>query len=162
MGLWLGCWFTNIFFGIAFQLHALVFTKYFFHQLIHNTSNTYPLPLLHYSSFNLFPICHWLYSHSIHVVPLQITTYYAEGRTKKEKRKVAEIKRGVIQPGENDIWSGVEMTIPPLPPSNLEYCRIIDIDYEFQVGGDACFCVLFIVTLYVWLNLCWMRVFLPF
>ncbi|XP_050735692.1 arrestin domain-containing protein 3-like isoform X5 [Eriocheir sinensis] len=70
----------------------------------------------------------------------QITTYYAEGRTKKERRKVAEIKRGVIEPGKEDIWSAVEMTIPPLPPSNLEYCRIIDIDYEFQFEMEPSGC----------------------
>lgn len=63
----------------------------------------------------------------------QTITYYAEGSQKKEHRKVAELKRPEIKPGDDDIWANVEVTIPPLPPSHLEYCRIIDIEYEFKV-----------------------------
>ena len=74
---------------------------------------------------------------------LQIISYYAEGHTKREKRKVAELKHGIIKEGDDDIWSGVEMMIPPLPPSNLDFCRIIDIDYEFQVCG-------FLLTFFVY------------
>ncbi|KAK8401096.1 hypothetical protein O3P69_002692 [Scylla paramamosain] len=70
----------------------------------------------------------------------QIITYYAEGHKKTEKRKVAELKHGVIKARDADIWSGVEMLIPPLPPSNLDYCRIIDIDYEFQFEMEPSGC----------------------
>lgn len=59
--------------------------------------------------------------------------FYAEGNTKTVDQTVAEIKRGEIPAGEDDTWSGVEMIIPPLPPSNLEFCRIIDIDYVLEV-----------------------------
>lgn len=63
----------------------------------------------------------------------QKVTFYAEGHTKSDSRVVAEIKRGEIAAGEDDIWSGVEMLVPALPPSNLEFCRIIDIDYTLEV-----------------------------
>lgn len=70
----------------------------------------------------------------------QTITYHAEGSRKKEHRKVAEIKRPEIKPGDDDIWANVEMAIPALPPSHLEYCRIIDIDYEFKFEMDPSGC----------------------
>ncbi|XP_042206224.1 arrestin domain-containing protein 3-like isoform X2 [Homarus americanus] len=70
----------------------------------------------------------------------QTITYHAEGSRKKEHRKVAELKRPEIKPGDDDIWSGVEMLIPALPPSHLEFCRIIDIDYEFKFEMDPSGC----------------------
>lgn len=63
----------------------------------------------------------------------QTITYHAEGSRKRESRKIAEIKRPEIKPGDDDIWSSVEMLIPSLPPSHLQFCRIIDIEYEFKV-----------------------------
>ncbi|XP_042871038.1 arrestin domain-containing protein 3-like isoform X2 [Penaeus japonicus] len=70
----------------------------------------------------------------------QVLKFYAEGNTKTVDQTVAEIKRGEIPAGEDDTWSGVEMIIPPLPPSNLEFCRIIDIDYvlEFYLSPSGC------------------------
>ncbi|XP_047490021.1 arrestin domain-containing protein 3-like isoform X2 [Penaeus chinensis] len=70
----------------------------------------------------------------------QTVKFYAEGHTKTDSHVVAEIKRGEIAAGEDDIWSGVEMLVPPLPPSNLEFCRIIDIDYtlEFYLSPSGC------------------------
>ncbi|XP_014778420.1 arrestin domain-containing protein 3 [Octopus bimaculoides] len=34
-----------------------------------------------------------------------------------------------IPPGETDVWSGDTMLVPPLSPSNLEGCNVIDIKY---------------------------------
>nr|XP_045584934.1 arrestin domain-containing protein 17-like isoform X2 [Procambarus clarkii]XP_045584935.1 arrestin domain-containing protein 17-like isoform X2 [Procambarus clarkii] len=70
----------------------------------------------------------------------QTITYHAEGSRKRESRKIAEIKRPEIKPGDDDIWSGVEMLIPSLPPSHLQFCRIIDIEYEFKFEMDPSGC----------------------
>ncbi|XP_037779640.1 arrestin domain-containing protein 3-like isoform X1 [Penaeus monodon] len=70
----------------------------------------------------------------------QTITYHAEGRKKKDHRKVAELKRLEIPPGEDDNWNNVEMLIPALPPSHLQFCNLIDIDYElkFEMSPSGC------------------------
>lgn len=70
----------------------------------------------------------------------QTITYHAEGRKKKDHRKVAELKRLEIPPGEDDNWSNVEMLIPALPTSHLQFCNLIDIDYElkFEMSPSGC------------------------
>jgi hypothetical protein len=46
-----------------------------------------------------------------------------------------EVQRGPIAPGESDEWNYQPLLIPPIPPSSLGECRIIDISYhlEFRV-----------------------------
>ncbi|XP_042856714.1 uncharacterized protein LOC122243279 [Penaeus japonicus] len=51
----------------------------------------------------------------------QTITYHAEGRKKKDHRKVAELKRLEIPPGEDDNWNNVEMLVPALPPLSPQY-----------------------------------------
>lgn len=38
-----------------------------------------------------------------------------------------------VQPGETETWTGDRLMIPPLPPSFLVGCRIIDINYYLEV-----------------------------
>ena len=40
-------------------------------------------------------------------------------KNKNETRVVAEINRGPIGPGDSDMWEGVVMRIPAVPPTNL-------------------------------------------
>ena len=40
-------------------------------------------------------------------------------KNKNETRVVAEIKRGAIGPGDSDMWEGVVMRVPAVPPTNL-------------------------------------------
>ncbi len=45
-----------------------------------------------------------------------------------------------VPPGETFSWNGHPLKIPPLPPSGLKYCTIIDIDYWLEVRRAlACF-----------------------
>ncbi|XP_042871044.1 arrestin domain-containing protein 3-like isoform X2 [Penaeus japonicus] len=70
----------------------------------------------------------------------QIVKYRAQGKTKSIDRKVAEIKRPAIAAGDDDIWSGVALLIPALPPSKLIFCNNIDIYYtfKFKVSPSGC------------------------
>ena len=45
--------------------------------------------------------------------------YMTPRKNKNETRVVAEIKRGAIGPGESDMWEGVVMRVPAVPPTNL-------------------------------------------
>lgn len=52
--------------------------------------------------------------------------------TKKDKIVIAEVGVGPVPGGESKNWSQ-QLEIPPLPPSNLSNCGIIDLDYELYV-----------------------------
>ena len=53
--------------------------------------------------------------------------------TKKDKITIAEISVGPVEGHGSNSWHP-EMEIPPLPPSNLVNCGLIDLDYELKVG----------------------------
>lgn len=52
--------------------------------------------------------------------------------TKEDSIVIAELQVGPIEPGKSANWNQ-KMTIPPLPPSNLVNCGIIDLDYDLKV-----------------------------
>lgn len=63
----------------------------------------------------------------------QIIKFHAQGKTKTIDRKVAQIKKEAIPEGDDYIWSEVGLVVPPLPPSKLQFCNNIEIDYKFKV-----------------------------
>ena len=44
------------------------------------------------------------------------------------------LERPRIQPGKTDIWKNEKLTVPAIPPSELEICQIIKIRYVLEVG----------------------------
>ena len=50
---------------------------------------------------------------------LEHVRYMTPKKNKNETRVVAEIKRGKIHPGTLDMWDGVTLKIPAVPPTNL-------------------------------------------
>lgn len=66
--------------------------------------------------------------------------YLARGKVVQvEKRELAVIARGKIRAGSVDKWQNEELYVPPLPPTNLEGCHLIEIKYDVFV------CSLFLV-----------------
>ncbi|XP_046574479.1 arrestin domain-containing protein 3-like [Haliotis rubra] len=57
------------------------------------------------------------------------TTFRVKHKTKHKQTKVAKLKHGSILMGEHDYWNGDKLVIPPLPPSYLACCSIIDVKY---------------------------------
>lgn len=53
--------------------------------------------------------------------------------TKREKTTIAEIGVGPVEAHGSNTWLK-NVDIPPLPPSNLANCGIIDLDYDLKVG----------------------------
>ena len=43
--------------------------------------------------------------------------------------------KGEIAVGESESWTGEQLYIPPLPPSDLPNCDIIDISYSVVVSA---------------------------
>lgn len=61
--------------------------------------------------------------------------YLARGKVVQvEKRELAVIARGKIRAGSADKWQNESLYVPPLPPTNLEGCHLIDIRYDVFVS----------------------------
>lgn len=57
---------------------------------------------------------------------------------KKEKVVISELSVGPVERHGTNSWSQT-LNIPPLPPSNLVNCSLIDLDYEIKVNqGIIC------------------------
>lgn len=53
--------------------------------------------------------------------------------TKRDKITIAELSVGPVEEHGSQTWQQ-KLDIPPLPPSNLVNCGIIDLDYEMKVS----------------------------
>jgi len=68
---------------------------------------------------------------------IETVTYHTSRKNKTETRTVAEIRRGRIEPGDQDMWEDVKMRVPALPPTNLGgNCDIINVEYTLDFHVD--------------------------
>lgn len=51
-----------------------------------------------------------------------------------ETRELASLKRDKIRPNEMDQWHNEQLYVPPLPPTNLRGCHLINIQYDIYVS----------------------------
>ncbi|CAG5135197.1 unnamed protein product [Candidula unifasciata] len=65
-----------------------------------------------------------------------ITMYHATTKSRMQTREVARVTRPAIEAYGQDQWNGEQLVIPPLPPSFLAGCRIIDVRYVLQLNVD--------------------------
>lgn len=56
--------------------------------------------------------------------------------TKKDKITIGELMLGPVEPHATTNWTEM-LKVPPLPPSNLNNCSIIDLDYDLKVKARA-------------------------
>ncbi|XP_029643648.1 arrestin domain-containing protein 17 [Octopus sinensis] len=66
-----------------------------------------------------------------------ITSFHATTKTKTLHKNITSVMQGGVRPGESDYWNQVALLIPPLPPSSLIYCNIIDIKYILTFSVSA-------------------------
>ncbi|XP_046545836.1 arrestin domain-containing protein 3-like [Haliotis rubra] len=70
-------------------------------------------------------------------VELKMTTvFHSTTKSRAITQQVGKLKRGPISCGDTDIWDGEKLIIPPLPPSFLLGCSIIDIKYIIELRVD--------------------------
>ncbi|XP_061172552.1 arrestin domain-containing protein 17-like [Saccostrea echinata] len=65
-----------------------------------------------------------------------VTKYYAirpKKRIYTETKLINRIQHQDLAPGQSDVWSGDRFVIPPLAPSYLGGCSIIDIKYSIKL-----------------------------
>lgn len=55
---------------------------------------------------------------------------------KKDRITIAEISVGPVEAHDSKNWQQ-NIEIPPLPPSNLINCGIIDLDYDLKVRNGS-------------------------
>lgn len=51
-----------------------------------------------------------------------------------ETRELASVFKGKIRPGEGKEWLNEQMYVPPLPPTNLRGCHLINVLYHVYVS----------------------------
>lgn len=70
-------------------------------------------------------------------VKLSMTTiFHATTKSRSSTNEVAKVLHQDVQPGETETWTGDRLMIPPLPPSFLVGCSIIDINYYLELIVD--------------------------
>ncbi|KAK3601187.1 hypothetical protein CHS0354_004388 [Potamilus streckersoni] len=67
---------------------------------------------------------------------IMVARYHATTKSMRVTTEVARVQHGEIAPFGSDTWSSDRMAIPPLPPSYLAGCKIIDIVYILQFEVD--------------------------
>ncbi|GFO36973.1 arrestin domain-containing protein 3 [Plakobranchus ocellatus] len=65
-----------------------------------------------------------------------ITTFRATTKSRTQTKVVGRVSRPEIPGHSEDVWSGEQLVIPPVPPSFLLGCNIIDIRYVVQLNVD--------------------------
>lgn len=65
-----------------------------------------------------------------------ITTFHATSKSRSVVKEVGRLIEGPIAEGQSFSWEGQKFVIPPVPPSYLVGCRIIDIRYILQLNVD--------------------------
>ncbi|KAL8615887.1 hypothetical protein ACOMHN_058956 [Nucella lapillus] len=66
----------------------------------------------------------------------RITTFHAASKSQTSSMVVGRIKQGPIGEGQSFSWEGQQFVVPPLPPSYLVGCRIIDVRYILQLNVE--------------------------
>ncbi|CAL8118046.1 unnamed protein product [Orchesella dallaii] len=65
---------------------------------------------------------------------VQNIIYFAQNRSRSQKKTVCELKGPAIECGDHEMWCPTSLTIPPMPPTRLGgNCRIIDVQYFLEV-----------------------------
>ncbi|XP_048735830.2 arrestin domain-containing protein 3-like [Ostrea edulis] len=63
-----------------------------------------------------------------------VTVFQAKTRRKTVPLRINTITHQSLQPGDSEVWGGERFILPPLPPSYLPGCNIIDIRYILKLA----------------------------
>ncbi|CAH1798043.1 unnamed protein product [Owenia fusiformis] len=66
----------------------------------------------------------------------QIIAFHATRKTRHSTNTIQTLQKGEIDAGGTESWENVQLVVPPLPPSHLVGCRIIDIRYILNFVVD--------------------------
>ena len=63
--------------------------------------------------------------------------YHTPTKSRAMTQQVIKVKHGPIPAGDSDLWEEEKLVIPPLPPSYLNGCSIIDIKSTWEVSRHS-------------------------
>lgn len=63
----------------------------------------------------------------------QHVTYFAENTSAKDKIELGCVQFGSVSARKSDSWNDVDLVVPPVPPTGLGGCRIIEVKYFIEV-----------------------------
>ncbi|PVD19277.1 hypothetical protein C0Q70_19763 [Pomacea canaliculata] len=69
-----------------------------------------------------------------HVDLKMISTFHSTTKSRSVSKEIGRVEEGPIGAGQTFTWDRQQFVIPPLPPSYLNGCRIIDIKYILQLS----------------------------
>ncbi|KAI8777174.1 arrestin domain-containing protein 3-like [Biomphalaria glabrata] len=64
---------------------------------------------------------------------LMTTTFHTPIKSRSVTQQVASIQHGSLRHGDNDTWEGDPLVLPPVPPSYMIGCGIIDVRYTLEL-----------------------------
>merc|ERR1712210_405782 len=66
---------------------------------------------------------------------IEHVTYITRSKNKYVSRIVAQTRHGRVSAGDSDLWEGVVMKIPAVPPTNLAgLCNVIKVRYTLELN----------------------------
>ncbi|XP_062620948.1 arrestin domain-containing protein 3-like [Saccostrea cucullata] len=65
-----------------------------------------------------------------------VTVFHARSKSRSSVQTINSIQHQNLNPGDTNVWSGDRIILPPLPPSYLTHCNIIDIRYYLKLIID--------------------------
>ncbi|XP_053405235.1 arrestin domain-containing protein 3-like [Mercenaria mercenaria] len=69
---------------------------------------------------------------------IMLTVYKAHyGAEREIKREIGRLHHGTVSPGGSDVWRRERLRIPPVPPSFLPNCNLIEIHYIIEMVVDV-------------------------
>ena len=74
--------------------------------------------------------------HCTKALLFQDVVFRATNGTKSSTRILQEVRKGPIDSGKSDSWDGQPLSIPPVPPTGLGGCRIMDVSYRLEFRVD--------------------------
>ena len=66
---------------------------------------------------------------------IEHVTYITRSKNKYVSRIVAQTRHGRVSAGDSDLWEGVVIKIPSVPPTNLAgVCNVIKVYYTLELN----------------------------
>ena len=65
---------------------------------------------------------------------IQRTEFCASTKTRSYSKELVHLQKGATLAGDTQVWWKERLLIPPVPPSGLVHCNIINVYYYIQVA----------------------------
>lgn len=71
--------------------------------------------------------------HGMKVSLVQVCKFHADGNSNSTMRPIRSVQGPEVDPGDTEVWAEKMLRIPPIPPTRLATCKIIDVQYVLHL-----------------------------